>query len=219
MARYPRAAGMPNYVGNFIPELWDSRIQVRFYAQTIFQAIANTMYEGQIKKFGDVVNIRTYPDITVGTYAKGQDLDIQVPDSTPTTLTIDKGKYFNFLVDDVDEVQSDIDLVNAFSDTAAEQLKVAIDADVLTGVYSSASADNIGQTAGVISAAFDLGVAGTPETVTKENILDYIVDVNTVLDEQNVPPSERWITFPPIIAGLIKKSDSFRVPCYSNIAA
>jgi len=93
MARYPRAAGMPDYSGNFIPELWDSRIQVRFYAQTVFQVIANTMYEGNIKKFGDVVNIRTYPDITIGTYAKGQDLDIQVPDSTPTTLVIDKGKY------------------------------------------------------------------------------------------------------------------------------
>lgn len=114
---------------------------------------------------------------------------------------------FNFLVDDVDEVQSDIDLVNAFSDTAAEQLKVAIDADVLQNVYSSASPDNIGTTAGVTTGAFNFGESGTPVTITKENVLDYIVDVNTVLTEQNVPESERWQVYPPIITGLIKKGD------------
>jgi len=97
MAVYKRAVGMPDYSsssgGYFIPELWTPRIQVRFYAKSVFREISNTMYEGEIKKSGDVVNIRTYPDITIGNYVKGQALDIQVPSSTPTSLTIDKGKY------------------------------------------------------------------------------------------------------------------------------
>jgi len=97
MAVYNRAVGMPDYSsssgGYFIPELWTPRIQVRFYAKSVFREISNTMYEGEIKKSGDVVNIRTYPDITIGNYVKGQALDIQVPSSTPTSLTIDEGKY------------------------------------------------------------------------------------------------------------------------------
>lgn len=99
MAVYNRAVGMPDYSssagGYFIPELWSPRIQVKFYAKSVFREIANTMYEGEIKKFGDIVNIRTYPSITIGNYVKGQALDIQVPSSTPTSLTINKGKYQN----------------------------------------------------------------------------------------------------------------------------
>jgi hypothetical protein len=218
---YPRSSNHPDYTGSskFIPEIWDSRIQVRFYKKTIFMEIANTMYEGDVKKFGDTVRIRTYPDITISNYSKGQKLNIQLPDSTATSLTIDKGKYFNFLVDDVDETQSDLDLVNAFSETAAEQLAVGIDADVLQNTYSSANSSNIGATAGVNSAAFNLGAANAPITLTKANILEYIVDVRSVLKEQNVPDESLWIVLPPHFTNLIPKSDFFEVPCYSNVAA
>jgi len=211
MAGYNRAVGMPNYSsssgGYFIPELWAPRIQVKFYAKSAFREISNTMYEGDIKKFGDVVNIRTYPSITIGNYVKGQALDIQVPSSTPTSLTINKGKYFNVLVDDVDEAQSDINLLDEFAKAAGEDIAVAIDRDVLQNVYSSADTDNVGTTAGVSSGGFDLGESTDPVLLTKVNILDTIVDANSVLDEQNVPDDERWIVLPPIFTNLISKSD------------
>lgn len=82
-----------------------------------------------------------------------------------------------------------------------------IDTDVLQNTYSSASSDNIGATAGVDSGGYDLGAATAPELLTKTNILDYIVDCNSVLDEQSVPETERWMILPPIFTNLIKKSD------------
>lgn len=206
---FGRASGMPNYTSSgadFIPELWAPQIQVRFYESIAFTEICNTDYEGQIRKFGDTVNIRNYPDITVGSYVKGQDLDIQVPDSTPVQLLIDNGRYFNFLVDDVDEVQSDLNLLSNFSNTAAEQLKRKIDLAVLQGIYASADSNNMGATAGVDTDS-NLGTSGAPLSLDKTNIVDLLVDAGTVLDEQDVPTEGRWMVIPPWAAGLISKSD------------
>ena len=86
-------------------------------------------------------------------------------------------------------------------------MRETLDTDVLGNIYTDVHASNTGATAGVVSGAFDLGTAGSPESVTKSNVLDYIVDCGTVLDEQNVPESGRWFIIPPWMAGMIKKSD------------
>jgi hypothetical protein len=44
---------------------------------------------------------------------------------------MDKGKYFQVILDDVDKVQSDLKLMDAFSDDAGEQMKIACEVDVL----------------------------------------------------------------------------------------
>jgi hypothetical protein len=86
-------------------------------------------------------------------------------------------------------------------------MAITIDTAILAGIYSDADSSNSGVTAGAESSSIDLGVTGTPEAVDKTNVLDYIVDWGTVLDEQSVPDSERWGIMPPIFCGLIKKSD------------
>lgn len=219
---YPRAAGMADYTASgtdFIPEVWSPRIQLKFYKKIVSMDIANTWYEGEIKNQGDTVNIRAYPDITISDYYKGQQLDVQVPESTPLQLLINKGKYFCVHVDDVDEAQSDLALLNMFSEAAGKDLAVAIDQDVLQNVYSDADSSNIGATAGADSSGFDLGASGAPLSLTSANILDAIIDANTVLDEQDVPDEDRYIVLPPVLCNLISKSDLNKVPCYSNMAA
>lgn len=122
---------------------------------------------------------------------------------------------FAFTCDDIDAYQSDIKLMNTFSADAAEQMKIAIDSNVLDTIsadYATATtipAANQGATAGAISSSFNLGAAATPAPVqiTKANVLEYIVDCGTVLDEQNVPDSGRWLVIPSWFANLIKKSD------------
>jgi hypothetical protein len=122
---------------------------------------------------------------------------------------------FGFTCDDIDAYQSDIKLMNTFSADAAEQMKIAIDSDVLDTIcadYATVGtipAANQGATAGVISSSYNLGAAATdaPVQITKANVLEYIVDCGTVLDEQNVPESGRWLLIPSWFANLIKKSD------------
>jgi len=201
------ASGHPQYSGTFIPEIWSTKMLVKFYAACVLADISNTDYEGEIKDVGDKVIIRTVPDITIRDYVKGQTLVIQRPESPNEELVIDHAKYFNIICDDIDKYQSDIPLMNKWSDDAGQQMAIEIDTDVLGDIYADAHADNTGATAGAISGNIDMGVSGAPLEVTKVNILDLMVDCGTVLGEQNIPTKSRYFVMPEWMAGMTMKSD------------
>lgn len=219
------------YSGTFIPEVWSGKLVEKFYKATVLGAIANTDYEGEIKNFGDKVQIRSRPTITIRDYKADLDLSLDRPSQPKQTLNIDKGKYFNLGLDDVMELQSDIDQLSIWAEDAAEQMKITIDSQVLnggtagdgTGIVNSTliNASNVGNTAGAISGTVRLGTDGAPTFVNKAGVLaetgadtsndmavvDYIVNCGTVLDEQNLPENGRFLVIPAWMAGLIKKSD------------
>lgn len=204
---FPVAAGRPNYSGNFIPEIWSGKLIENFYDATVLAAISNTNYEGEIRRMGDTVNIRTTPEITIKTYVKGQTLSVENPDKPKIQLVIDKGEYFACIEDDVDKVQSDVNMMDTWSKDASERMKIKIDQRVLTDILPDISALNKGATAGRITGNIDLGTTGSPVAITKSNVLDYIVDMGTVLDEANAPEADRFLVIPAKMAGMIKKSD------------
>lgn len=204
---FPVAAGRPNYSGNFIPEIWSGKLIENFYDATVLAAISNTNYEGEIRRMGDTVNIRTTPEISIKTYVKGQTLSVENPDKPKIQLVIDKGEYFACIEDDVDKVQSDVNMMDTWSKDASERMKIKIDQRVLTDILPDISALNKGANAGRITGNIDLGTTGTPVAITKSNVLDYIVDLGTVLDEANAPEGERFLVIPAKMAGMIKKSD------------
>lgn len=210
---YPVSPGRPNYSGNFIPEIWSGKLIENFYDATVLAAISNTDYEGEIRSFGDTVNIRTTPEITIRDYVKGQSLTVENPDKPKIQLVIDKGEYFACVEDDVDQVQSDINLMDTWSKDASERMKIKIDQRVLTDLLPDIAATNKGATAGEQSASFDLGTTASPLQVTKDGasstvaVVDLLVDLGTVLDEANCPEQDRFVVIPAKMAGLIKKSD------------
>jgi hypothetical protein len=193
--------------GKFIPQIWSGKLVEKFYDATVFGEIASTDYEGEISSMGDKVIIRTTPSLTINDYTIGASLDYEQPNNPAVELDIDKGKYFAFQVDDVDEMQADIDIMDDWAGDGGEQMKIAVDTDLLANIYSDVAAANAGATAGRKSSSFNLGTTGTPVALTKANILDYIVDLGTVLDEQNVPETGRWLVLPAWACGMIKKSD------------
>lgn len=210
---YPVAPGRPDYSGNFIPEIWSGKLIQNFYDATVLAAISNTDYEGEIRRQGDTVNIRTIPNITIRDYVKGQNLVVENPDKPKIQLVIDKGEYFACVEDDIDKVQSDINLMDQWSKDASEQMKIKIDQRVLTDILPDIAAANRGANAGQQSGAFNLGTTGAPLTVTKDGasattaVIDLLVDMGTVLDEANVPEAGRYVVIPARLAGLIKKSE------------
>ena len=204
---YPVSPGRPNYSGNFIPELWSSKLIVNFYDATVLAAISNTDYEGEIKQYGDTVNIRTSPEVTIREYVKGQTLQLENPDKPKLQLLIDKGEYFACVEDDVDRVQSDIKMMNTWTKDASEKMKIKIDQRVLVDLLPDVAAINKGANAGRITGNFNLGTTASPFAVTKSTVTEFIVDVGTVLDEANAPESDRFMVIPAKMAGLIKKSE------------
>jgi hypothetical protein len=218
---YGAGSGVDNYTGKFIPEIWSGKLQAKFYESTVLAAISNNQWEGEIKDQGDKVKIRTVPSININNYQKGLTLASQVPETSIIELNIDKGKYFQVVADDVDKVQADLKLMDIFSNEAAQQMKIAIDTDVLTNLVNEAAAGNKGRTAGVISGDLDLGdgvnatvsarrsmviTAGSSGTGTRSPI-DFLIDMGQAMDEQNLPEDGRFVVVPAWFAAMIKKSD------------
>jgi hypothetical protein len=197
----------PAYSGVFIPEIWSGKLIEKFYNATVLAAIANTDYEGEISGYGNKVNIRTKPTITIRAYQVDMPLVVDRPSSNIITLTIDNANYFNEVLDDIMELQSDINLLSMWADDASEQMKITIDTAVLATLDAGIVAANKGLTSGKISGDINLGATAAPVALTPVNILNYIVDMGTVLDEQNIPETGRWLVIPPWAAGMIKKSD------------
>lgn len=197
----------------FIPEIWSGKLVEKFYASTVLSSISNTDYEGEISGFGDKVRIRTKPTITINDYRADGSLALERPSGNVLDLLIDKGKYFNTILDDVMKHQSDLNLLSMWSDDAAQQMKIKIDTDVLAGILGQCSSQNRGATAGKISASLNLGVTGTPLAVAATagagvvDVLTMILRLGQALDEQNIPEQGRWIVIPTWASTRIKLSE------------
>lgn len=212
---YPTGSTANAFQANgFIPEIWSGKLVEKFYNSTVLAAIANTDYEGEIQNQGDRVRIRTKPTITIKDYRADGALELERPEGSELTLHIDKGKYFNTILDDVMETQSDLNALSMWSDDASQQLKIKIDTDVLLSLLGGMAAVNRGATSGKITGSINLGVTTAPlATVARSpgagevEVLDMILRMGQVLDEQNVPEEGRWIILPVWAIAQLKFSD------------
>lgn len=195
------------YSGTFIPTLWSGKLAQKFYAATVFGEIANTDWQGDITGMGDSVIINTIPTITINNYSIGQNLAYEIPAPSTITLTINKGKYFGVNVNNVLELQAKPKLMDVFTNDAAMQMKIAIDTDVLAGTFNQGAAYNQGATAGKISASFNLGTDAAPVTLSALNILQSITALSSVLDEANVPETDRWLVIGPTERQILMQSN------------
>ena len=204
----------PAASGTFIPTIWSSKLNAKFYTATIFGEIANTDWEGEIKNKGDKVIINNIPSLTIRDYVPGAGLQYEVPTPNTLELVVDKGKYFAFQVNDVIEYQSSPDLMGTFTDDASEQMKIVMDSAVigqsLLGSGEGPVAANMGATAGAKSGAYALGTNTAPIDVTTSpgtTLLKLLGAFAGVLDEQNVPESGRYLVIDPYTRTLLMQTN------------
>lgn len=200
----------PAYSGTFIPAVWSSKLNVKFYANTTFGDVSNTNWEGDIKNMGDKVIINNIPTITINAYTVGQSLTYEVPTPNTVELQIDKGFYFGVNVSDVLEYQAQPNLMDMFTTDAANQMKIKVDTDCFLGTFTEAAAANVGATAGALSGQYNLGTDAAPlDYAAASNaplILNTIVSMGNILDEQNVPESDRFLVLTPYERQLLMQS-------------
>ena len=214
-AIYPTgSSGNQLQATGFIPEIWSGKLVEKFYASTVLAAISNTDYEGEIKNKGDRVKIRTKPTITIHNYDSDGLLGLDRPTGGTVELYIGNGKYFSLILDDVMEVQSDLNVLSMWADDAAQQLKIAVDTDVLSGIVGQMNASNFGTAAGAITGSLNLGAQGSALAVVGRNagtgqveLLDVLMRMGQVLDEQNIPEVGRWAVMPAWAGRQIKQSE------------
>ena len=202
------AATTPSYSGTFIPSLWSGKLIAKFYATTMFGEICNTDYQGEISNLGDKIIINSIPDVAIADYLVGGTLSYGVP--TPVAnveLQINKAKAFTFNLPDVLEYQARPKLLDVFSGEASAKMKIYIDDDLLFNSYSTGAAANKGATAGVRSAAYNLGIDTAPVALTASNVLTVLTQLAGVLDEQNVPDADRYLIIDPLTRNILMQSN------------
>jgi hypothetical protein len=200
----------PAYSGTFIPSVWSSKLNVKFYAATTFGDVSNTNWEGDIKSMGDKVVINNIPSIAIKPYSVGTNLTYDVPAPSTIELQVDKGYYFGVNVSDVLEYQAQPNLMDMFTTDAANQMKIQVDSECLQAVVTGSAAANVGATAGAISAAYNMGTDAAPLALTPGptgNVLATITAMASILDEQNVPETDRFLIFSPYERNLLMNTN------------
>ena len=170
----------------FIPELWSARLLYALDKAHVATNLVNREYQGIIANQGDTVHINSIGAITVKDYTKNADIaDPDALTTTEQTLVIDQCKYFNFQVDDVDNVQAAGDLIDTAMGRAAYSLADVADAYLLKTIAAGAASGNT------------VGAASGPIALTSANVYENIVKLRTKLDKANVPNPGRTIVVPP----------------------
>jgi hypothetical protein len=161
---------MSQSLAAFTPIKFSLKLVEVLYNETIYTAVTNTSYEGEIKNAGDRVRIRTAAKISLSAYTKGMTLVAQDLNPTDEDLIIDQQHYFKFVVDDVDKIQNDIDAINTYASDAKMSMSELIDTDILDYARKNVSGDNAVGTAyatGTVAVAVTTGVVtGTGTTFT-----------------------------------------------------
>tara|TARA_B100000029_G_scaffold500267_1_gene571749 strand:+ start:174 stop:1127 length:954 start_codon:yes stop_codon:yes gene_type:complete len=175
----------------WVPEIYSKKVQIALRKASVAEAVCNTDYMGEIKSFGDTVNIVKEPQIAVSDYTRGATTSSTALTDQELVLTIDQAKYFQFQLDDIEKRFSHINFQSVASDNAAYKLKDAMDENILHHIAvdaSSVAANKRGTTSTPIDVGFAAG---------EVDPLNEMSTASKLLDEQNVPEEGRWFVAAP----------------------
>lgn len=205
----PAAAGYQQYSGNIITPEFSEKILENFQCRTIYHEISTTEYSGTLEKMGDELVFFHEPDININPYEKGGQIINQNITMSPIKMLIDKAFSFGVAFDRIDmkQIQNFERIKERILVRAPYNLSVNIDTQLLANMYADVDPNNAGANAGVKSGSFNLGVTGNPVTVSSTNIIQVLTDVQSVLDEQCIPPDDRFIVLPVLGKNALLNSD------------
>lgn len=187
-------------IDNFIPEIWANELLVNLNKAHVYggPTVVNRDYEGQIRNAGDTVRINSIGRVTIGDYTKNTDMTAaETLTDAQATLTIDKQKFFNFQVDDIDRAQQTPKVMAGAMAEAAYGLRDKVDTDIAALYTDAASANLIGST-------------GSPKTdVSTVGAYVYLVQLGVLLDNANVPNEGRFAVIPPWFHGYLQQDSRF----------
>ena len=183
-----KASGYDNLPsGNWLPVIYSQKVQKFFRTASVVEDITNTDYAGEIENFGDTVNIIKEPTISVSSYTRGGQINIQNLADDQLQLVVDQANAFAFKVDDIEERQSHVNWEALATSSGAYALKDSYDENVIAAMVSGA-----GTTVGSDGSGTDTGF-GTSET-DPANIL---ANAAKRLHANDVPTDNRWFLGTP----------------------
>ncbi len=189
-------------VDNFIPTIWSARILSNLQKTQVYAGLCNRDYQGEIANFGDTVKIGGIGAISMAPYTKNSTtLSWATLTDATQSLLIDQSQYFAFKVDDVDNIQTNVSLIDEAMREAAYAISDVIDAKVAGLHASAASTNKLGSDGG---SALTVGYGSGEKDPYKT-----LVNMGVLLSKSNIPQAGRWAVVPPWFAGMLRKSSTF----------
>lgn len=151
---------MTNNVNAFIPEYYSQKLLKESKEMTDFKNnMTNNDWEGEIKSAGDTVHIVT-PDLT--NIVIGEGVVPETNDVYPKslTLTIDKSKSFQFKFNDIEQAQSQFNMLEGYMSASNERMMIEVNKELELAVLDEAQVPAVGN-------------AGAPFEATSATIVSF----------------------------------------------
>ena len=195
--------------GGFTPQIWSDKININLDNYGAYNDIVNRKYEGDIKNKGDVVKFYTYGNLAVKDYnpAAGEftGLEWEDPKGNLLELKVDQQKYIAFQVDDIEKVQSNVDLVNGFT----KRMAIAFAQTKDLFIHGLATA----------------GAGKTLESValTKDNVWETVCNMyaelagkNAIVDGVDYAGKRPALVLTPKAEGILKQAPQYFANAFGN---
>lgn len=192
----------------WVPEIYSKKVQLALRKASTVEAICNTDYMGEIKSFGDTVNIVKEPEMSVAAYTRGLTplVNTALTDEE-LVLIIDKANYFHFQIDSLEKRFGHINFQEIASNNAAYKLKDTMDSEVMANMYAEAHAATAILTpiiaAGNAAKKLLFGSVAVPIAINHGtgaldvDPLNFMSRCAQVMDENNNPDEGRWFVAAP----------------------
>ena len=191
--------------GGFTPEIWSEKLNIALDNHGVYNDIVNRKYQGEIKNKGDKVYFYTLGNLTVRDYnptATGfNGLTFEDPQGDKLALEVDQQKYVAYTIDEIQKVQSNIDLVNKHIERMAQAFSQT--KDLYIHGLAVANATTKRNTNSVL-------------TLTKDNVWAEICAMYAVLARKNALVNGKdysgkrpALVVTPEIEGMIKQCSQF----------
>lgn len=195
--------------GGFTPQIWSDKININLDNYGAYNDIVNRKYEGDIKQKGDTVKFYTYGNLAVKDYnpADGEfaGLEWEDPKGNLLELKVDQQKYIAFQVDDIEKVQSNVDLVNGFT----KRMAIAFAQTKDLFIHGLAKA----------------GAGKTLESValTKDNVWETVCNMyaelaakNAIVDGVDYAGKRPALVLTPKAEGILKQAPQYFANAFGN---
>ena len=185
----------PNY-NAFKGEIWSQKINAGLDKTCVMLQCVNRDYQGDADKGTAKINIITPLEVTTGTYTGSIDSYGAAP-SKKLQLELNQSVYFGFSVPDIDQAQSNVNIMDAIVGKAKNAVEQAIDTYIF-GLNSKAPDGNIlGKTTAV--------------GLTSANIYTQFVKLAKLLKNSGAVNAEKqgWVVVHPDVEALLLLCSQF----------
>lgn len=185
-----------NSYSAFIPEIWSQKLNTMLSKECVMLQCVNRNYEGEIKNQGDSVKIISPAAVKVDSV--NGNITYEELEPTSMDLIIDQKKFFAFKINDVAQVQSHTDIMEAHLENAKNAIEEVQDTYLL-GMHKNVPTTN---TVGSDTAAVEL---------SKTTIYEQFVKLALCLKNSNAVSAAKrpWVVINPTIESYLLQSTEF----------